>query len=80
MELCEAAVCYYSSAFKTIVHHKLDSKFEDLGLSAQLRDWILNFLANRPQVVRMGQFSTNVITYEFRSATGLCLESPTLLT
>ncbi len=68
----------YSSAFNTIVPTKLAVKLSDLGLNTSLCDWIQDFLTGRPQVVKMGQFTSNSIP-ERRSPTGLCPESPALL-
>jgi hypothetical protein len=44
----------YSSAFNTIVHTKLINKLRTLGLNTSLYNWILDFLTDRPQVVRVG--------------------------
>ncbi len=52
----------YSSAFNTIVPIKLAVKLSDLGLNTSLCDWIQDFLTGRPQVVKMGQFTSNSIT------------------
>ncbi len=49
----------YSSAFNTIVPSKLAVKLSDLGLNTTLCDWIQDFLTGRPQVVKMGQFTSN---------------------
>uniref|UniRef100_A0A3B4FGV2 Reverse transcriptase domain-containing protein n=1 Tax=Pundamilia nyererei TaxID=303518 RepID=A0A3B4FGV2_9CICH len=45
----------YSSAFNTIIPSKLFTKLTDLGLSSSLCQWILNFLTDRPQSVRVGK-------------------------
>ncbi len=52
----------YSSAFNTIVPTKLAVKLSDLGLNTSLCDWIQDFLTARPQVVKVGQFTSNSIT------------------
>ncbi len=52
----------YSSAFNTIVPTKLAVKLSDLGLNTSLCDWIQDFLTARPQVVKVGQFTSNFIT------------------
>ncbi len=49
----------YSSAFNTIVPIKLAFKLTDLGLNSSLCDWIQDFLNGRPQVVKVGQFTSN---------------------
>ncbi len=51
----------YSSAFNTIVPIKLASKLTGLGLNSSLCDWIQDFLTGRPQVVKVGQFTSNSI-------------------
>ena len=43
----------YSSAFNTIVPSKLYDKLVQLGFQTSLCRWILDFLLNRPQVVRV---------------------------
>ncbi len=67
----------YSSAFNTIVPSKLASKLIDLGLNSLLCDWILNFLTGRPQVVKVGQFTSNSITLNVGAPQG-CVLSPLL--
>ncbi|XP_049336921.1 uncharacterized protein LOC125802521 [Astyanax mexicanus] len=49
----------YSSAFNTIVPSRLDVKLRDLGLNSTLCSWILNFLSDRQQVVRMGNITSS---------------------
>ncbi len=68
----------YSSAFNTIVPIKLAVKLSDLGLNTSLCDWIQDFLTSRPQVVKMGQFTSNSITLNVGAPQG-CPESPALL-
>ncbi len=53
----------YSSAVNTIVPIKLALKLTDLGLNASLCDWIQDFLARRPQVVKVGQFTLTVFLW-----------------
>ena len=43
----------YSSAFNTIVPSKLTNKLRTPGLNTS-RNWILDLLTGRPQVVRVG--------------------------
>ncbi len=69
----------YSSAFNTIVPIKLAVKLTDLGLNFSLCDWIQDFLTGRPQMVKLGQFTSNSITLNIGEPTGLCPESPALL-
>ncbi len=67
----------YSSAFNTIFPIKLDVKLSDLGLNTSLCDWIQDFLTGRPQVVKMGQFTSNSITLNVGAPQG-CVLSPLL--
>ncbi len=67
----------YSSAFNTIVPIMLASKLTDLGLNSSLCDWIQDFLTGRPQVVKVGQFTSNSITLNVGAPQG-CVLSPLL--
>ncbi len=67
----------YSSAFNTIVPIKLAVKLTDLGLNSSLCDWVQDFLTGRPQVVKMGQFTSNSITLNIGAPQG-CVLSPLL--
>ncbi len=67
----------YSSAFNTIVPTKLAVKLSDLGLNTSLCDWIQDFLTARPQVVNVGQFTSNSITLNIGAPQG-CVLSPLL--
>ena len=44
----------FSSAFNTIIPSKLHVKIKDLGFPDSLNDWILDFLLQRRQVVKVG--------------------------
>ncbi len=67
----------YSSAFNTTVPTKLAVKLSDLGLNTSLCDWIQDFLTARPQVVKVGQFTSNSITLNVGAPQG-CVLSPLL--
>ncbi len=67
----------YSSAFNTIVPIKLTSKLTGLGLNTSLCDWIQDFLTGRPQVVKVGQYTSNSITLNIGAPQG-CVPSPLL--
>ncbi len=67
----------YSSAFNSIVPIKLAFKLPDLCLNSSLCDWIQDFLTGRPQVVKVGQFTSNSITLNV-GAPQRCLLSPLL--
>ncbi|XDV45658.1 hypothetical protein PO909_013718 [Leuciscus waleckii] len=55
----------YSSAFNTIVPSMLDVKLRALGLNSLLCSWILDFLSNRRQVVRMGSNIPSSLTLNY---------------
>ncbi len=65
----------YSSAFNTIVPIKLTNKLTGLGLNTSLCDWIQDFLTGRPQVVKVGQYTSNSITLNVGAPQG-CVLSP----
>lgn len=44
----------YSSAFNTVIPHKLTHKLSILGLHPTIFDWLLDFLTGRPQSVKIG--------------------------
>ncbi len=67
----------YSSAFNTIVPTKLAVKLSYLCLDTSLCDWIQDFLTARPQVVKVGQFTSNSITLNVGAPQG-CVLSPLL--
>lgn len=69
----------YSSAFNTIRPAKLIVKLTDLGLPATTCNWILDFLLNRPQVVKMGGIISGNLTVSTGTPQGCCL-SPKLFT
>ncbi len=64
----------YSSAFNTIGPTKLAVKLSDLSLNTSLCDWIQDFLTARPQVVKVGQFTSNSITLNIGAPQG-CVRS-----
>lgn len=67
----------YSSAFNTIVPTKLVLKLQALGIDRSLCDWILNFLSDRRQVVRMGNNTSSPLTLNTGAPQG-CVLSPLL--
>lgn len=67
----------YSSAFNTIIPSKLTSKLLNLGLNSSLCNWIQDFLSYRPQVVKVGRFTSNSITLSVGAPQG-CVLSPLL--
>ena len=67
----------YSSAFNTIIPSKLTSKLRDLGLGPSLCKWILSFLTDRPQAVKIGSRTSSTITLSTGAPQG-CVLSPLL--
>ncbi|KAI4889637.1 hypothetical protein NFI96_003621 [Prochilodus magdalenae] len=69
----------YSSAFNTVVPHRLTYKLSSLGLHPTLCDWLLSFLTGRPQSVRIGNRTSAIITTNIGTPQG-CVLSPILYT
>ncbi len=67
----------YSSAFNTIIPIKLAFKLTYLGLNSSLCDGFQDFLTSRPQVVKIGQFTSNSLTLNVGAPQGSVL-SPLL--
>ncbi|KAI4892583.1 hypothetical protein NFI96_008380 [Prochilodus magdalenae] len=67
----------YSSAFNTIVPSKLDIKLKDLGLNSSQCSWILNFLTDRRQVVKLAGITSSSLTLSTGAPQG-CVLSPLL--
>ncbi|KAF7662782.1 hypothetical protein LDENG_00226130 [Lucifuga dentata] len=69
----------FSSAFNTIIPQHLVSKLVPLGFSTPLCNWLLDFLTDRPQSVRVGNNTSSVISLSTGSPQG-CVLSPLLFT
>ena len=67
----------YSSVFNNIVHSKLVTKLKTLGLNISLCNWIQDFLTGRPQVVRVGNTTSAMLTLNTEAPQG-CVLSPLL--
>ena len=68
----------YSSAFNTIIPQKLYEKLVfKLNFPLQISNWILDFLLDRPQVVKIGNKTSSVITLNTGTPQG-CPMSPKL--
>ena len=63
----------YSSAFNTIRPGKLIGKLADLGVPTPTCNWILDFLIERPQVVRVGGQVSAELIVSTGSPQGCCL-------
>ena len=69
----------FSAAFNTTIPHKLVLKLIHLGLPTSLCSWILDFVSNRPQNVRVGDLTSSTITLNTGAPQG-CVLSPALYT
>ena len=67
----------FSSAFNTIIAHKAVDKLNNLGLATSLYLWIVDFLTNRPQNVRMGNHTSSTLILNTGAPQG-CALSPAL--
>ncbi|XP_051881682.1 uncharacterized protein LOC127575722 [Pristis pectinata] len=69
----------YSSVFNTIIPSKLVTKLQDLGLNTSLCNWILDFLTNRLQSVRIGSNTSGTIILNTGAPQGCILSLPELV-
>ena len=67
----------YSSAFNTIIPSKLYHKLKQLSLPNPMCVWLLDFLRCRPQVVKVGDFTSSVCILNTGTPQG-CVLSPLL--
>ena len=67
----------YSSAFNTIIPTKLFSKLIDMPINISLCHWILDFLLNRPQIVKFNGLLSNALILNTGAPQG-CVLSPLL--
>ena len=67
----------FSSAFNSIQPHLLLNKLLGMGVNSRLLLWILNYLRNRPQYVKMNGFCSDVRSISTGAPQGCCL-SPIL--
>ena len=51
----------YSSAFNTIVPTKIITKLRTMGLNISLCNWILDFMMDGPQEVRIGNNTSTML-------------------
>jgi hypothetical protein len=64
-----------SSPFNTRVSSEFVSNLETLGLNISLCNWILEFLTGRPQVVRVGNINSAMLSLNAEAPQG-CVLSP----
>ena len=69
----------YSSAFNTIIPGKLYDKLTNMQIDTSICHWVLDFLLDRPQWVRMGKLTSGSITLNTGAPQG-CVLSPLLFT
>ena len=69
----------FSSAFNTIIPQQLIRKLDKLGFSTSLCNWLLDFLMQRPQAVRVGNNTSSTLTLSTGAPQG-CVLSPLLFT
>ena len=67
----------FSSAFNTILPEKLHTKLVDLDVDPSLCKWILDFLTDRPQSVKIGSSVSSTLTLNVGAPQG-CVLSPAL--
>ena len=67
----------FSSAFNTIIPTKLFDKIQSLGVPQSMCLWILDFLLNRPQLVKIGDNLSSSVTLSTGTPHG-CVLSPML--
>ncbi|KAI4881854.1 hypothetical protein NFI96_026640 [Prochilodus magdalenae] len=67
----------FSSAFNTVIPSELISKLSQLGISTSLCNWILDFLTDRPQSVKLDKLFSSTITLNTGVPQG-CVLSPLL--
>ena len=63
----------YSSAFNTIIPSKLFEKIQNVGVPQSMCLWILDFLLNRPQVVKIGGNLSSSLTLSIGTSKGCVL-------
>ena len=69
----------FSSAFNTIRPFKLQVKLHHLGLNISLCNWIVDFLINRTQSVRVDKYTSSTLSINTGAPQG-CVLSPLLYT
>ncbi|KAI4897399.1 hypothetical protein NFI96_027278 [Prochilodus magdalenae] len=62
----------YRSAFNTVIPTKLAGKLLTLGLTPRLCNWVLNFLTDRPQSVRISSPTSSTRTVSTGTPRAVC--------
>ena len=65
----------YSSAFNTIIPHKLFQKLCDMNVHPSICHWVIDFLLDRPQVVKIQGLLSKSVTLNTGTPKG-CVLSP----
>lgn len=68
-----------SSAFNTVISHKLVHKLDILGFDSSLCAWVLDILTDRPQQLRIGDWTSSFLILNTGIPQG-CVLSPLFLT
>lgn len=69
----------FSSAFNRVIPQHLVNKLSEIGISTPLCNWLLDFLTDRPQMVRVGKNSSETTIMNTGVPQG-CVLSPLLFT
>ncbi|KAI4876536.1 hypothetical protein NFI96_002224 [Prochilodus magdalenae] len=69
----------FTSVFNTMIPQTLTDKLSSLGLCSSLCNWVLDFLTNRPQSVRIHNLTSSTTILSTGSPQG-CVLSPLLFT
>ena len=69
----------FSSAFNTILPNILVGKLQALGINTLVCNWVLDFLSNRTQSVRLGEYTSPTVTINTGAPQG-CVNSPLFYT
>ncbi|KAJ8354257.1 hypothetical protein SKAU_G00218240 [Synaphobranchus kaupii] len=75
----QSALLSTQPAFNTIIPQQLICKLDQLGLNTSLCNWLLDFLSERPQAIRVGNNTSSSITLSTGAPQG-CVLSPLLFT
>lgn len=69
----------FSSAFNTVIPHKLVTKLDNLGLGSSLCSWVMDFLTDQPQQVKIENHTSFTLILSTGTQQG-CVLCPMLFT